>query len=178
MPVSKTWIGQKLNELPNNPAALGELYAAMKQPLYAVAYRIVLSREDAEDVVQETFLSLMKIRETGHIRNGSTYIFQIVRNEALKKLRMRDRETACENPEVYIKYSGGRGMNDLDRAMATLSGEERQIVSMHTEAGLTYVEIAKVTGSSTATVFRQYRKALRKLQQFFNVGTRYEEELI
>ena len=178
MPVSNAWIERRLRELPENPAVLGELYEEMKQPMYAVAYRIVISREDAEDVVQEAFLSLLRIRETDRIRNGRAYLFQMVRNEALKKLRMRDKETACENPEVYIRYSGNRGMNDLDRAMATLSGEERQIVSMHTEAGLTYVEIAKVTGSSTATVFRQYRKALRKLQQFFNVRTGYEEELI
>ena len=176
MPVSKTWIGEKLNEIPDNPNALAELYAAMKQPMYAVAYRMVLSREDAEDVVQESFVSLMRIREAGRIKNGSAYLFQIVRNEALRRLRLRDRETACENPEVYIRYSGRGGWNDVDRAMATLSAEDRQIVAMHAEAGLTYSEIAKVTGSSTATVFRQYRKALRKLQQFFNVSSREERD--
>ena len=166
MSVSKAWIGKKLNEIPENPDALAELYAAMKQPMYAVAYRMVLSREDAEDVVQESFMSLMRIRESGRIKNGSAYLFQIVRNEALRRLRVRDRETACENPEVYIKYSGQGGWN------------ERQIVAMHAEAGLTYSVIAKVTGSSTATVFRQYRKALGKLQKFFNVGSGMEEESV
>jgi len=178
MSVSKAWIGKKLNEIPENPDALAELYAAMKQPMYAVAYRMVLSREDAEDVVQESFMSLMRIRESGRIKNGSAYLFQIVRNEALRRLRVRDRETACENPEVYIKYSGQGGWNDVDRAMATLSAEERQIVAMHAEAGLTYSVIAKVTGASTATVFRQYRKALGKLQKFFNVGSGMEEESV
>ena len=62
--------------------------------------------------------------------------------------------------------------------MATLSADERQIVAMHTEAGLTYSEIAKVTGSSTATVFRQYRKALGKLQKYFNVSSSFEGELV
>ena len=178
MRVRKAWIGKKLNEIPDNPDALAELYAAMKQPMYAVAYRMVLSREDAEDVVQEAFMSLIRIREGGRIKNGSAYLFQIVRNEALRRLRLRDRETACENPEVYIRHTGRGGWNDVDRAMATLSADERQIVAMHTEAGLTYSEIAKVTGSSTATVFRQYRKALGKLQAFFNVGSTYEEELV
>ncbi|MBR6018993.1 MAG: sigma-70 family RNA polymerase sigma factor [Lachnospiraceae bacterium] len=176
MPVSNAWIERRLREMPDNPNALSELYEEMKQPMYAVAYRIVISREDAEDVVQEAFLSLLRIRETGRIKNGRAYLFQMVRNEALKKLRMRDRETACENPEVYRRYSGNGGMSDVDRAMATLSAEDRQIVAMHAEAGLTYTEIAKVTGSSTATVFRQYRKALRKLQQFFGVSS--EENFI
>lgn len=178
MPVNKAWIGRKINETADDPDALAELYAAMKQPMYAVAYRMVLSREDAEDVVQEVFLSLMRVRETGRIRNGSAYLFQMVRNEALRRLRMRDRETACENPEVYVRHSGNGGWNDVDRAMATLSAEDRQIVAMHAEAGLTYAEIAKVTGSSTATVFRQYRRALKKLQQFFNVKSSFEEELV
>ncbi|MBR4813450.1 MAG: sigma-70 family RNA polymerase sigma factor [Lachnospiraceae bacterium] len=178
MRVSKAWIGKKLNEIPDNPDALAELYAAMKQPMYAVAYRMVLSREDAEDVVQEAFMSLMRIREGGRIKNGSAYLFQIVRNEALRRLRLRDRETACENPEVYIRHTGRGGWNDVDRAMATLSADERQIVAMHTEAGLTYSEIAKVTGSSTATVFRQYRKALGKLQKYFNVSSSFEGELV
>ena len=150
----------------------------LKNELYRMALRITMNPAEAEDVVQESFMSLMRIRESGRIKNGSAYLFQIVRNEALRRLRLRDRETACENPEVYIRHTGRGGWNDVDRAMATLSADERQIVAMHTEAGLTYSEIAKVTGSSTATVFRQYRKALGKLQKYFNVSSSFEGELV
>ena len=168
--VSNSWIGRKLLEISGNPGALGELYEALKQPMYAVAYRIVLSREDAEDVVQDVFVSLMHISETERIKNGKAYLFQIVRNEALRRLRLRGRESACENPEIYVKHAAEAGWSDVDRAMATLSAEDRQIVAMHAEAGLTYSEIAKATASSAATVFRRYRKALGKLQKFFCVS--------
>ncbi len=167
MAVDNLWIDRRLRDLRTDPVAFEELYAEMKQPMYAVAYRVVMNAEDAEDVVQESFISLLRYAEADKIRNGRAYLFQMVRNEALKKLKTRGRETACEDPEIYRGVSVPVGGSDVDRAMATLSAEDRQIVSMHAEAGLTFPKIAKIMGISTATAFRRYRQAIKSLQKFF-----------
>ena len=177
MPASNSWITRMLHDLQSSPEAFSELYEEMKKPLYVVAYRMVLNREDAEDVVQEVFVSLLRASNISGVKNGRAYLFQAVRNEALKRMRDGAKEIAAGDFEKLSKYrspvKGGpsaRGGSDLDLAVAALTAEERQIVALRVNAELGYTEIARITGLSTATVFRKYRAAIRNLQEYFGRG--------
>lgn len=184
MPAEISWINQKLQSLDRDPDAFTQLYGEMKKPMYAVAYRITGNREDAEDSVQEAFVSLLRSEKRASVHNGRAYLFQIVHNEALRRLREHAREVACEDSgELAGAEPNGLSQNaafsqddtwhsefegsDVDYAMSRLAPEERRIVSLRVEAELGYAEIAKVTGLSLATVFRRYRVAIRKLQEYF-----------
>ena len=176
MPADVSWINQMLRELRNNPDAFTQLYGEMKKPMYAVAYRITGNREDAEDSVADAFLGILRKEELGTIRNGRAYLFQTVRNEALKRLRGRENLIVCEDPELLLAEEsvlagGGDGGSDIEIAMGRLSTEDRQIVSLRAEAELGYAEIARITGLSTATVFRRYRAAIRSMRAFFARGS-------
>jgi len=174
MPAEISWINQKLQSLDRDPDAFTQLYGEMKKPMYAVAYRITGNREDAEDSVADAFLGILRKAELGTIRNGRAYLFQTVRNEALRRLRDRESLVVCEDPELLrTEEPGHEGDSDVSIAMGRLSSEERQIVSLRAEAELGYAEIARITGLSTATVFRRYRAAIRNIRAFFARGDEY-----
>jgi RNA polymerase sigma-70 factor (ECF subfamily) len=171
MPADVSWINQMLRELRNNPDAFTQLYGEMKKPMYAVAYRITGNREDAEDSVADAFLGILRKADTGTIRNGRAYLFQTVRNEAVRRLHDREALVVCEDPEqLRSEEPVHEGDSDVAIAMGRLSAEERQIVSLRAEAELGYAEIARITGLSTATVFRRYRAAIRSMRAFFARG--------
>lgn len=177
MPASNSWITRMLHDLQSSPDVFSKLYEEMKKPLYVVAYRMVLSREDAEDIVQEVFVSLLRAANLSKVKNGRAYLFQTVRNEALKRIRLGSKEIAEGDFEKLTKIKrlaennrSVRGNNDLDLALAELTAEERQIVALRVIAELGYAEIARITGLSTATVFRKYRAAIRSLQEYFGRG--------
>lgn len=184
MPASNSWITRMLHDLQTSPDAFSKLYEEMRKPLYVVAYRMVPSREDAEDIVQEVFVSLLRAADLSRVKNGRAYLFQTVRNEALKRIRLGSKEIAGGDFEKLSKIKrlaeGGRsarGGSDLDIALAELTAEERQIVALRVNAELGYAEIARITGLSTATVFRKYRTAIRSLQEYFGRGPDGKEHI-
>ena len=130
MPANNSWITRMLHDLQSSPDAFSKLYEEMKKPLYVVAYRMVLSREDAEDIVQEVFVSLLRAANLSKVKNGRAYLFQTVRNEARKRIRLGSKEIAEGDFEKLTKIKrlaennrSVRGNNDLDLALAELTAE-------------------------------------------------------
>src|SRR5437868_5713530 len=70
-------------------AAFLQLFDEHRLPLFRFAYRMTGSTADAEDVVQECFLELLRpgCSYDGAITPIRTYLFGVVRNQALKRLR-------------------------------------------------------------------------------------------
>ena len=60
---------------------------------------------------------------------------------------------------------------DLERAIATLSSPEREILSLRANGGLGFSDIARITGQSLSATYRYYRKSLKNLQTILNGGT-------
>lgn len=171
MPADNRWVTQQLRAMRKDPSAFEQLYAEMKQPMFVVAYRTTMRQEDAEDAVQDAFVRLLRSPKTETVRNGRAYLFQTVRNEAIRRLHDREALVVCEDPEqLRSEEPVHEGDSDVAIAMGRLSAEERQIVSLRAEAELGYAEIARITGLSTATVFRRYRAAIRSMRAFFARG--------
>ncbi|MET3698393.1 RNA polymerase sigma-70 factor [Bacillus oleivorans] len=73
------------------------LYKTYKTPLFALAYRMLGSVMDAEDIVQETFLKYEQIPETEVIQNERAYLYKIVTNRCLDLLR-----SSAKKRELYV----------------------------------------------------------------------------
>ena len=54
---------------------------------------------------------------------------------------------------------------DLESAMSKLPCDEREIVTLHLNAELTFIEIGKIVGLSLPSTYRKYQKALKTLQK-------------
>ena len=90
-------------------------------------------------------------------------------------MRRRNFETST-NPEELLPLlrndeaeDGGSDSvaEQFEELMEELDDEEREIFTLHVDAELGFREIAKMTGLSTASVFRRYRSAIRKLRSSF-----------
>ena len=143
--------------------AFEELYEGMKRGVFALAYSYLRNYEDAEDVLQQTFLTVKRKAYLYRVgTNARAWIFQIAKNAALDELRKRKqrkegellREEGVETPVVF-----------LDELTARLSEEEREIVIMHAVWGNKHKEIAEEKGLPLGTVTWKYNEAIKKLRK-------------
>ncbi len=161
-------------------AAFEQIYHAMKSPVYTVALRILGDTGLSEDVVQEVFVKLYRQPPLPDVHQPRAYLFRMARNSALDTLRRRAVRRAAvslDDPTCGIgdtlsdpaAADGGVGLRwDLERAMASLSETERQIVTLHVNAGLKFREIAAVMEMPLGTVLGQYNRALSRLRRLLS----------
>ena len=173
-PIDNNTVNRLLSDIVGNPDSFTRLFNEMNVPMYMVAFRILRNRADAEDAVQDAFLKLLKNEPTA-VANARAYIFQTVRNTAISRLRRRNFETSTDPEELLPLLrndeaeDGGSDSvaEQFEELMEELDDEEREIFTLHVDAELGFREIAKMTGLSTASVFRRYRSAIRKLRSSF-----------
>ncbi|MBQ8921138.1 MAG: sigma-70 family RNA polymerase sigma factor [Oscillospiraceae bacterium] len=152
-------------------AAFPAVYDMLAKPLYVIAYRITQSREQAEDLTQELFLKLYLSPPDEAVKNPRAWIFRMMHNlaiDAARKQRPEELPEALPDPHDAIGQTLLR--TALDSAMETLTPEEREVLSLHLNAELTFQELAGVTGHSLPSVYRCYRRALRKLRAALEEG--------
>lgn len=153
--------------------AFSELYHDLKAPVYTVICRIVRDRHLAEDVMQEVFLKLYRDPPDPSVQNVRAWIFQTARNRAIDTLRKKKPEDELsEQPDSTVYFEDSVALLvDIGRAMEQLSLDERQIVSLHLTAGLTFREVSDIMSLSPAAAFRLYRKAIHRLRNELNGGS-------
>ena len=151
--------------------AFTQLYHDLKQPVFTIIYRIVQNQTTAEDLTQDLFVKLFTSPPDSGIKNPRAWIFQMAHNLAIDSLR----KTQPANIDDMTLASEER-MNailiktDSERAIATLSCTEREILSLRANGGLGFQDIARITGQSLSAVYRSYRKTLKTLQTLLNGG--------
>lgn len=149
--------------------AFEELYHATDRAVYGFALSILKNRQDAEDIMQDTYL---KIRASAHLyqKRGRpmAWILTITKNLALMQLRVQSRlsETPPEEARMGEEDKTDQSLDRLilKTALENLKQEERQIVTLHA-AGIKNREIAQVLGIPLGTVLSKRARALKKLKQ-------------
>jgi RNA polymerase sigma-70 factor (ECF subfamily) len=143
--------------------------------------RYVGSREVAEDVVQDLFLTLWRNRETIELHTSlQRYLFTAARNRALNHLdhervvrRTRDavRPPVEHAPTVEDGLLEAELARGIEEAIAGLPARARLVFTMSREQKMTYDEIARTLGLSVKTVETHMGRALRAirlhLREFF-----------
>ena len=153
--------------------ALEALYRAFETPVYNLALRMLRSPEDAEDVLQETFLevvrSIKQYRAEGHLWG---WIRQIAASKALMRIRRNQVRATEELHEEVHQGGGGAGAAhstiparvDLERAFERLSATSRTVVWLHDVEGYTHEEIAEQMGKTVSFSKSQLARAHARLR--------------
>jgi RNA polymerase sigma-70 factor (ECF subfamily) len=123
-----------------------------------------------EDVTQEALLALM--RQPTLPENVVGWLYRAVRNGAINALRAAQRRTRREQSvarenEGWFQISPGDRLDAVEaaRAMEQLPIHERETIVARLWGGLSFEEIAELTGSSTSTVHRWYQAGLIALRK-------------
>jgi len=150
------------------PEAFAALYDRHAASLYRVAVGMLGSPHDAEDVVQEVFVAMIRSRETlERVENLRAYLFAALRHAAMRRARMR---TPIVAEQVEPTSDGPRepSLSDesarLDRALRRLPLKQREVIALKIDGDLTFAEIAAALGVSINTAASRYRYALQKLR--------------
>lgn len=159
----------ELNELlcgirAGDKSAFARLYRELSPPVFTIAWRILQEREAAEDVTQEVFLKLFCEPPAPSVKNPRAWIFQMARNRAIDLWRGR-RETQSADEGAVDVFDAVVQRLDVEAAMAELPRLQREVVTLHLTAGLTFREIAPIVGRSVPATYRQYRRALDTLRE-------------
>lgn len=157
-------------------AALGELFDLTASRLLRYAESVLRSREDAEDAVQAALVRIARNpRSLSAVRMPWAYLLKVTRNEALRILARKkpwgtwlhllaECAVPCERPVRSERIESAERDAEVQAALQRLPSEQAEVVILKIWEGLTFQEIATVTGESLNTVASRYRYALSKLE--------------
>lgn len=148
--------------------ALQQLYHAAAPAVYAYALSLLKNRYDAEDVLQDCFVTLRTTQSYRSQGKPMAWIMTVTRNLCLKKLQDASRTAAAAEEDRFIAVTADpEDRLVIESCMKVLSDEERQIVILHAVAGFTHRQIGSHLNLKTATVLTKYHRAIRKLRGCF-----------
>ncbi|HTJ97299.1 MAG TPA: sigma-70 family RNA polymerase sigma factor [Rhodocyclaceae bacterium] len=162
-------------------SAFRQLYDACAPSLLGVALRILNKRDEAEDVVQEVFVSVWKLAG-GYEAAASqpmTWLTAIVRNRCLDALRRGNRrptvaldddedhhtEIPDERPDPLGLLEQSINALQLSACMGELPGNQRQCLALAYYHGLSHSEMAERLGSPLGSVKAWIRRGLDRLKR-------------
>ena len=159
--------------------AFGDVIAQYSEPLYRQIRRMVQDHDDANDLLQNTFLKAWSNIENfrGDARL-STWLYKIAVNETLSHLErerkrrglsLDDQEAALINTiEADTDIDGDRLALRLRKAIATLPEKQRLVFNMRYYDDMRYDDISAVLGTSVGALKASYHLAVKKIEQFFS----------
>ena len=158
------------------------IYRAFATPVYSLCLRFTRVPAHAEDLVQETFIEIM--RSIGGFRGEAalgSWIRQVAVSKALMFLRSawtsRSQSLAEDWAELTPGDAGKLGVSghpddalDLDAALANLPSVARAVVWLHDVEGFTHKEIAAAMGKTESFSKSQLSRAYRRLRPMLESG--------
>src|SRR5947199_6998505 len=171
----------------DDPVAFGELVELYQHRLVTVMHHLVGSKEEAEDLAQEVFLRVYRVRKKYRPRaKFSTWLFTIANNLALNALRSRQRKPVVplnvrdsgplgprpaeqlvldrgEQPMAHMQQQELAGI--VQRAIEGLNERQRMAVVLNKFEDMNYADIAEVMGLTTKAVKSLLSRARDNLRQ-------------
>ncbi|MDX9919135.1 MAG: sigma-70 family RNA polymerase sigma factor [Paludibacter sp.] len=179
MSQSESEIAMQLGQPPKRAQAFSAVVRLYQERLYWHIRKMVLSHEDANDVLQNTFLKawngLDGFRGESKV---STWLYRIATNETLTFLsnkRMRNL-TSMDAEEAHLLHSlqsdsyfdGDEAQLKLQKAILTLPEKQRLVFNMKYFDDLTYDEMEEILGTTTGALKASYHHAVKKIEKYFD----------
>lgn len=154
-----------------NIQALNELINNHKDLAYSIALKYLKNKEDAEDVVQNSFIIILKsIKNFRNEAKFSTWLYTIVYHECLKELKNRNQTmeyipqfVEYENEETYVEEK-----DDINNFLKILKSNEYTTITLFYLKEKSIDEIAKITSLSKVNIKVLLHRARLKLKQAIN----------
>ncbi len=150
--------------------AYEQAYDRYAAALFRTALRLLGSRHDAEDAVQELFAGVVRSRHRlRDVVDLDAYLFASLRNVAtgIRRRRSRHKTAALADAPAAAasRQDDGDGGEALWALVHRLPSGQRDVVALRTQGGLTFRQIATACGITPNTAASRYRYALAKLKR-------------
>ncbi len=157
--------------------AFAEVVAAYSEKLYWQIRKMVLSHEDANDILQNTFLkawsNLSGFRGDAKL---STWMYKIAVNECITFLNKQraTNNVPLDDTDVYLLqtleaddyFDGDKIDKKLQEAILSLPEKQRLVFTMKYNDDMKYEEMSEILGTSVGALKASYHHAVKKIEAF------------
>ncbi|MFS4468350.1 RNA polymerase sigma factor [Maribacter sp. 2210JD10-5] len=153
-----------------------QLYSLYVDAMYNIGMRMLGSKEDAEDVVQDSFVDAFKnLSKFKYESTFGAWLKRIVINKSINHLKAkRILAVPMEDHEYHLKEEineepiAAVDIKKVKAGMAQLPNGYKQIMNLYLIEGYDHKEISEILDISTATSKSQYHRAKKKLVEIIN----------
>ena len=165
------------SEAEENREAFAQVVQQYSEPLYWKIRRMVLSHDDANDVLQNVFLKAWT--NMGEFKNKSrmsTWLYRIAVNETLDFLRKKKRmDSFCGSDDTSVAnqlladeyFDGDETQAQLQEAIAQLPEVQRMVFNLRYFDEMKYSEMSRLLDTSEGALKASYHLAVKKITEFF-----------
>ena len=156
--------------------AFREIYNASSSYVYTIAYRITGNREDAEEALQDAFVSIYKNMSKFQFRSSfKTWVYRIATNMAINMYRKRSKDRKRlvtfdekidpekNREEKVTEAEKKEGKEAVNSMLEVLPPEQKACIVLKDIEGMKYEEIAEALNINLNTVRSRLKRAREKL---------------
>ncbi|QTE22902.1 RNA polymerase sigma factor [Polaribacter cellanae] len=162
--------------------AFRELISLYKERLYWHIRKIVISHDDADDVLQNTFIKVYKnIDKFNQKSKLFSWMYRIATNESISFINKRAKERNVDISEIHerlastlesdVFFSGNEIQLILQKAIATLPQKQQLVFNMKYFEELKYEEISNILETSVGALKASYFHAVKKIESYIKNKT-------
>lgn len=155
-----------------NTEWIAEVVDQFQRPLLAYATGMLADRTAAQDAVQETFLQLCRKRPDDLVDRLAPWLFTVCRSRVIDMQRKRSPDRLDPDAVAVIDPAprpdavaqDHEAHEQIAASIETLSPRQREVIQLRMQAGLSYREIADVTGMTVSNVGFHLHQAVKSLR--------------
>jgi len=175
--IAETELIEQLKDPLTQEQAFRTLMSQYKERLYWHIRKIVISHDDADDVLQNTFIKIY--RNIHNFKAESklfSWMYRIATNESISFINKRAKQNnidvselqykMAENLEADVYFDGDEMQLQLQKAVATLPQKQQLVFNMKYFDDMKYKDISEVLETSIGALKASYHHAVKKIETF------------
>ena len=178
MQEEKEFIQELLNPKTQNQA-FQKLLRDYQKPLYNQIRNIVLNHDDADDVMQNTFIKVFQyLKDFKGESKLFSWMYRIATNEAITFINQKAKKhnttseaiqrKIVENLKADVYFEGEEIQIKLQKAILLLPEKQQLVFKMKYFEELKYEEISEILGTTVGGLKASYHHAVKKIEDFMN----------
>ena len=176
----KIFIETLINPKTQN-VAFNQLVQQYQKPLYFHIRNIVLNHDDADDVLQNTFIKVFSnLKNFKGESKLYSWIYRIATNESLTFIEQRAKKQGVSNEEVQQKaiknlesdvyFEGNEIQLKLQKAIAILPEKQQLVFKMKYFEEMKYENMSEILDTSVGALKANYHHAVKKIEEFLKTN--------
>ena len=179
--INEALLIEQLKNVQTKEKAFKELISLYKERLYWHIRKIVISHEDADDVLQNTFIKIFRnIDKFNQESKLFSWMYRIATNESItfinKRVKQRNVDISDYQQNLAstlandVFFTGDEIQLILQKAIATLPRKQQLVFNMKYFDELKYSEISEILETSVGALKASYFHAVKKIEKYIKIA--------